>query len=310
MSPRGGRVSAVIVNWNVLPLLRACLASLPAAGVPLSDTVVVDNASADGSDQAVRLEFPEATLLPSGGNLGFPAGVNRGLAAGPGDYVLILNPDTELAPGAIPALVARLDAEPQVGLVAPRLLSADGTPQATRRRFPSLAVLALESTPLARLPVARRVVDRYRCTDSSDAHVQEIDWPYGAAYLVRRDALEEAGGMDAGYFMYSEEVDLCRRLTQLGWRVLYEPAASVLHHEGKKQRTGADGNGGSLQSGEGALRRQAPWSNGRRGPAPVAAWGALVAVGGRSRETGPGTQAGDAQGTVSPLPSCDRHRIA
>jgi N-acetylglucosaminyl-diphospho-decaprenol L-rhamnosyltransferase len=225
-------VAAIIVSWNVRDLVRACLTSLTLPPRP-DEVVVVDNASADGTADVVAAEFPVARLIRAGANLGFAGGVNAGVAAAAGDYLLLLNPDTELRPGALAAMVRLLERDPGAAIVAPALVGADGTRQSSRRRFPSPLMLAVESTALGRAPLLLRLPARYRLEDTSDAHVQSVDWVYGACFMVRRAALEQIGGMDETYFMYSEEVDLCRRLRQLGWAVLYEPAAEVVHHEGK-----------------------------------------------------------------------------
>jgi GT2 family glycosyltransferase len=223
--------------------LRACLASLRSAGLP-TRTVVVDNASADGSAAMVRAEFPEVTLVESGANLGFTRGNNEGLRAlgvlgavgAMGDappLVLLLNPDAELLPGALAALAAALAAAPQAGLVGPLLLNPDGSVQSSRRRFPSVATALAESTPLAWHWPGNPWARRYHMADLPPTAAGPVDWVTGAAMLVRAEVLAALGGFDEGYFMYSEELDLCRRLRAAGWAVRFEPAARVLHHEGQ-----------------------------------------------------------------------------
>ncbi len=233
MTDRASGISIVIVSWNVLALLRECLNSLPGQLRPGDEVIVVDNASADGTEPQLRADFPWVRVLQTGANLGFCAGVNRGIIAGANPYLLVLNPDTRLQPGALDALRALLDRDPVTAVVGPRLLNVDGSRQSSLRSFPTLATLAVESTPLRSLPMLSRLVRCYHRENRSDAHVQEVDWVWGAAFLLRRAALEEAGGLDETYFMYSEEVDLCRRLADLGWHVLFEPAARVVHHHGK-----------------------------------------------------------------------------
>jgi len=233
MAEAQSAVSAVIVTWNVLPSLQACLGSLQPQLQPADEVIVVDNASGDGTEACLRADYPWVRVLQTGANLGFCAAVNRGLAAGRGDYLLVLNPDTELLPGALDAMRALMDRDRGIAVVGPRLLDSDGRPQSSLRAFPTWATLFVESTPFQHVPGLSRLADRFYLADRSDAHVQQVDWVWGACFLVRRQALEEVGGLDEAYFMYSEEVDLCRRLAWLGWEAVFEPAARVVHHHGK-----------------------------------------------------------------------------
>ncbi len=227
--------SIVIVSWNVGDLLCACLRSLPAAaGSDLAtEVIVVDNASTDGTPARVRAEFPTVRLLAETRNHGYARGNNLGIAAARGRTVLLLNPDTEMRPGALIHLLAYLDAHPACGLVGPRLLNADGSSQSSRRRFPTPGTALIESTPLqAHFPDCPPL-RRYYVRDRSDDVAQEVDWVTGACMLARRRALAAVGGFDPGYFMYSEELDLCRRLQRAGWRIGYMPDAVVVHHGGQ-----------------------------------------------------------------------------
>ncbi len=255
-------LSIIIVSWNVRDLLRACLRSVVSgqeSGVrnqtpegltpvpcPLSlEIIVVDNASSDGSAAMVADEFPGIKLIVNSENLGFTRGNNQGLAVVHGRYILFLNPDTVILGEALTTMVAYMDEHPQAGALGPRLFYADGTPQSSRRRFPTLATALFESTPLAwHWPASlNRWARRYRMEDEPAVEVretpktidegEEVDWLVGAALLVRREALEQIGGFDEGYFMYSEELDWCRRARDAGWRVIYLPAAEVMHYEGK-----------------------------------------------------------------------------
>jgi len=226
-------LSVIIVNWNVRDLLRRCLhsilASLPACQLEI---IVVDNGSTDGSPEMVRTEFPQVHLMANPDNRGFTAANNQGLAVARGRYVLLLNPDTEVVGDALETLVAFADAHPDVGVVGPQLLNPDGTVQSSRRRFPTLATALLESTWLQ--PYApRRLLARYYVLDRPDDEVQDVDWVTGAALMARREAVEQVGPLDEGFFMYSEELDWCRRFRAAGWRVVYLPTARIIHHEGK-----------------------------------------------------------------------------
>lgn len=229
------RLSIIIVSWNVRDLLRACLRSLladiDAAGLD-AEIIVVDSASADGAPQMVASEFPSVGLLAQSDNVGFARGNNLGLAVARGAYLLLLNPDTQVQPGAVSEMLSYMQEHPDVGLVGPQLLNPDGSHQSSRRRFPTLATFIWESTWLQ--PYApRAVLRRYYAQDLPDDAVNDVDWVSGAAMLTRRAVVEQVGGLDEGYFMYSEELDWGRRIRLAGWRVVYLPSARIIHHVGK-----------------------------------------------------------------------------
>jgi GT2 family glycosyltransferase len=242
-------LSIIIVSWKVRELLRACLASLRASrgfafesgpdalGAELSaEAIVVDNGSADGSAAMVTADFPWVRLLANASNRGFTAGNNQGLAVSRGRYVLFLNPDTEVTDGALATMVAYMEDHPEAGALGPQLRYGDGSLQSSRRRFPTFAMAVFESTPLAwHLPERRNPwARRYRCEDRpAGPEPQVVDWVVGAALLARRAVLNQIGGFDEGYFMYSEELDWCRRAAGAGWQVVYLPSAVIVHHEGK-----------------------------------------------------------------------------
>jgi N-acetylglucosaminyl-diphospho-decaprenol L-rhamnosyltransferase len=237
-------LAIIIVSWNVRELLRRCLRAVEAslAGSRLCYEVwVVDNASHDGTPTMLRAEFPSVRLLESGANLGFAGGNNlalRALLAGPAatvpSYVLLLNPDTEPVGDALPLLVAMLEQRPELVAVGPRLVYGDGTSQSSRRRFPSLATLFWESTPLERRWPANPWARRYHCADQPDAVAQAVDWLVGAALLVRVAAIRRAGLFDERFFMYSEELEWQARLQAAERKsIYYLPTALVVHHEGK-----------------------------------------------------------------------------
>jgi N-acetylglucosaminyl-diphospho-decaprenol L-rhamnosyltransferase len=225
-------LSVVIVSWNVRDLLRQCLGTL-ADSHPLSlEVIVVDNASADDSVDMLRAEFPTVRLIANSDNRGFPAANNQGIAVAQGRYVLLLNSDTEVVGGALATMIAFADAQPDVGVVGPQLLNPDGSVQSSRRRLPTWATAFFESTWLQ--PYApRRLLERYYVLDQPDHAILDVDWVKGAALMARREAIEQVGLLDEGFFMYSEELDWCRRFREAGWRVVYLPTAQITHHEGK-----------------------------------------------------------------------------
>jgi N-acetylglucosaminyl-diphospho-decaprenol L-rhamnosyltransferase len=230
-------VAVVVVSYNVRPLLEHCLATaqraldaLRAAGGGRQHhgrLVVVDNASADGSAALVRERFPGVALVENRDNVGFGAACNQGLALAR-DAVLFLNPDAELAPDALLRLVERLERTPAAALVGPRLAYPDGRPQPSRRRFPTLATLLLESTPLEWRWPHWSALRRYRFVGEPEAAAR-VDWLSGACLLGRVSALRDVGGFDPHFFMYFEEVDLSRRLVSHGWETWYDPAGTVAH---------------------------------------------------------------------------------
>lgn len=244
-------VSAIIVNWNTRPLLERAIRSLGAGGgrleaapslqlqplapdlQPPLELIVVDNGSTDGSAELVRAAFPWARLVANPDNRGFTAAVNQGLALARGRYLLLLNSDARLLPGSLEAMVAYLDAHPRVAVVGPRLLNPDGSTQSSRRRFPTPATAFVESTPLQRLWPSHPLLRRYYMLDRSDDATQEVDWLVGACLLVRRAAVDQVGPLDERFFMYSEELDWCRRFRAAGWQVVYLAEARAVHEHGK-----------------------------------------------------------------------------
>jgi GT2 family glycosyltransferase len=232
-------LTIIIVSWNVRDLLRRCLGSLeggPSQPPNLESrlqVIVVDNASADGSVEMVRSEYPHVRLVVNDENRGFTAANNQGLALGEGRYLLLLNPDTEVVGDALATMVRHMDAHPEVGVVGPQLCYPDGSLQPSRRRFPTLATGLVESTVVQEWWRDNRILRRYYMADTADDAIQAVDWVVGACLLVRREAYEQVGGLDEGFFMYSEEMDWCRRIKNAGWEVVYLPTAMVVHHEGK-----------------------------------------------------------------------------
>lgn len=235
-------LSVLIVNWNVAPLLRQCLASIIASpGVTLdpaqpgihTELIVVDNASSDESRAMLEREFPEVQVIANDTNVGFTRANNQGLRAARGRAVLFLNPDTELIGDALRTMMRYLEDHPDVGVVGPQLRYSDGRVQSSRRRFPTLATAFLESTLLQQWWPDNAVARRYYLADRPDDQEQDVDWVMGACFLVRRQTIDQVGGFDERFFMYSEELDWCRRARAAGWRVVYLPTAQVVHHEGK-----------------------------------------------------------------------------
>ena len=244
-------LSIIIVSWNVRALLDGCLHSLrpligargagPAgadavASPPPVEVIVVDNASTDGTVAWLAQAWPGVQVIASRRNLGFGRGNNAGLARARGAWLLLLNPDTVVAPGAVETLIAFLAAHPAAGLAAPRLRYADGRLQRNAFRFPGLAQVFLDLFPLHARLVESRLNGRYPAEQHAAAAPFPIDHPLGAAMLVRRAVYTQVGGFDEGFFMYAEEVDWCRRIRAAGWEIWQVPAAVVVHLAGQSTR--------------------------------------------------------------------------
>ena len=232
--PSSPDISILIVSWNVRDLLLACLAALPDAVADATyEVILVDNASQDGTVDAVREAFPQVQIIANQENRGFTGGNNQALALARGRSLLLLNPDTRPLPGSIAELHRFLQSHPDVGAVGPRLWYGDGSPQPNRRRFPTLSTLFTESTIIQHYLPGLPLFAHYIMADQPDDQVQEVDWLVGAALMVRREVYQQVGGLDEGFFMYSEELDWCRRIKAAGWRICYDPAAEIIHYEGK-----------------------------------------------------------------------------
>lgn len=223
-------LDVAIVNHNTREHLRACLQSVVAER-PRA-VVVVDNASTDGSPAMVGQEFPWVKLLANPGNPGYGAGANQALAACRAPFVLLLNSDTRLMPGALAALGGYLRRHPRAGLAGPRLVYLDGRPQPSIYSFPTPLNVLLEETTvfraIRRVPGLREWFPR-TATQTDDG---PADWVLGAALAIRRKAFEQVGGFDASFFLYAEEIDLSYRLAQAGWETHFTPAATVIHAGG------------------------------------------------------------------------------
>jgi len=218
------RCSVLIVSFNTCQLTLQAIGSV--ASLPDVETIVVDNASRDGSAAAIARQFPQVRLVRADRNLGFGGGVNRASGEASGEFLLVLNSDACLRPGALDLLLELMRAEPRAALVAPALTYPDGRPQSAAFAFPGLLQIALDLHPVNRL-MESRVNGRIRARQP-----RQIDHPLGACMLVRRAAWREVGPLDEGYFMYLEEIDWCRRARALGWQIWHQPQAVALHHGG------------------------------------------------------------------------------
>ncbi len=225
------RVAVVVVSFEAREALLAGFGALRAhASLPL-EIVVVDNASTDGSVDAVRAAHPEALVIANPENVGFARACNQGWRASSAPYVLFLNPDAEVTPGTVEALVRLLESRPEVGAAGPRTRSTDGAIQVSTG--PDLTPLAERRQRRLVLGVARREARALAEAEALHAREHEPQWVSGSCLIARRAALEAVSGFDERFFLYEEDADLCRRLRSAGWRVVFTPAAEVRHHLGR-----------------------------------------------------------------------------
>ncbi len=239
--PEAARVAVVIVNYQSYDELHACLASIDRLCGPVA-VVVVDYESNKESADALVATNPFITLIRKSTNDGFAVGINCGARAADAPFLLFLNPDCVLEPSACCTLAAWMEAHPDVGASGPRIRNADGTLQASARRFPDLSTaIAGRSSWLTRVlpgnPISKRNLP---ARDPSLATPVDVDWVSGACMLVRREAFEAVGGMDEGFFLYWEDADFCRRLKTAGWKTVYVPAAGATHIGGRSSRHAAE----------------------------------------------------------------------
>ena len=227
-------LSVCIVNWNTRQDLEEALRSVFESDPELSiEVIVLDNASGDGSADMVRQRFPQVTLIQSTDNTGFARGYNRAAAAATAPYLLILNPDTVVQAGALGRLVRFMDSHPDAAAAGPCLLNSDGTLQFSCRRFPRPMVGLLRNTIIGRLAPRNRFTRDYLMQDWDHRSIRHVDWVSGAAICIRREAWDQIGGFDEGYFMYSEDMDWCLRAEQAGWKIYYVPEAVIVHRIGR-----------------------------------------------------------------------------
>lgn len=230
-------VSIVVLSWNTRDLLLRCLEAVHRHPPPGEwEGVVVDNASGDGSAEAVAERFPAWTLVRNRRNEGYARGNNQGIARTTGDLVLLLNSDTVVGEGSLDRLVRELRDHPRLAIAAPQLRNPDGTVQRSCMRFPSLLTALFFDTWLERLFPGNPVNARYFYRDFDHEQTREVDQPPGACLLLRREALEEVGLLDEDLFLFFNDVDLCLRLRRAGWGIRFVADARVRHEVGASTR--------------------------------------------------------------------------
>lgn len=223
------QLSILIVNWNTGAVLMQCLHALRVQALPEDwEIIVMDNASQDDSVGILRSQFPNVLLLASTENIGYARGNNLAAAQAQGRYLLLLNPDTIVSQETLAALLAFMEEHPHIGACSPRLLLPDGTPQP----------YAFGADPRPGYLLRRgwnRLVHHRSLHDWAIDTPQSVDWVSGACMMLRRKAWEQMGGFDEDFFMYFEDNDLCLRLRQAGWQIVYYPLLGITHLGGASE---------------------------------------------------------------------------
>jgi N-acetylglucosaminyl-diphospho-decaprenol L-rhamnosyltransferase len=227
------RWAAVVVNYESGPPLTTCVESLlrddTAGGPP--EVVVIDNGSNDGSIAELHAAFPEVPVITPGANLGYSRAANLGIAATRAPVVAVLNPDAEIETGTAAALMARFDADDGLAAVGPQIANPDGSRYPSARSAPSMGD-AIGHAVLGGVVPDNRFTRSYRQLDADPEQARTVGWVSGAAVWLRREALDRVGGWDERFFLFFEDVDLCRRLGADGWGIVYEPGGHVIHAVG------------------------------------------------------------------------------
>jgi len=226
------KLDICIVSWRMQGLLRGCLRSV--IGRPEVDKiVVVDNASGDGTVEMVESEFAQVWLIANAHNAGFATGNNQAIRVTEAPLILLLNPDTQVQENSLSKLLGAFKEDERIGGVAAQLVFPNGLIQRSCRSFPEPAALFYDATGLSRLFPQNSMLGRYRMTYWDHRSRREVDQPMASALALRRQALDEVGIFDQEFPLYFNDVDLCYRLRQAGWKIVFEPQARVIHHFGE-----------------------------------------------------------------------------
>lgn len=227
-------VSVIVVNWNTRDALRRCLDSVAATASELQiETIVIDNGSWDGSQEMVRAAYPTVTLVENSDNVGFARANNQGATYAHAPLLLLLNSDAAVLPGALDAATTYMRAHKDAGAVGLRLLNDDLTPQPSGKRFPTLASTIVGLSPL---PERWRAACDRRRNARDYTRIADVDEVSAAAVMVRRDLFNALGGFDRCFYFFGEDVDLCWRIKEQGYRIAYLPAARAIHSWGGARR--------------------------------------------------------------------------
>jgi GT2 family glycosyltransferase len=222
-------ISIIIVNYKSQKKALSCVESVKASDMAgLSyEIIIIDNASGDEGAETIREKFSDVILIKSGKNLGMGGGNNLGIKKAKGDYILILNPDIFVNHGAIKKLYDYIKEDKSIGLLAPKLLNPDGSLQYSCFRDFNFFTPVLRRTFLGK--IFTDSVDKFLMKDFDHNEIKKVDWVMGSCFVIKKELMDELGGFDERFFMYFEDTDLCRRLRQAGYKIIYYSETAATH---------------------------------------------------------------------------------
>jgi len=227
-------LSIIITNYKNPDLLKLCINSILNNVKNIEyEIIVADSATEEVTEMMMREEFPAVKFFPFAQNVGFKKLVNTGIESSLGDYFLILNGDILVKKNSVEKMLEYAKKDNTLGMIGPRLLNFNGTPQDSCFRFYKPITIMYRRTVLGRLPFARKHLEWFLMKDYNRKEPMDVDWLMGSAMLIPRKAFEKVGPMDERFFMYMEDVDWCRRFWENGYKVLYYPLVEMLHYHGK-----------------------------------------------------------------------------
>lgn len=226
-------ISIIIVTWNSQDFIRNCLDSIYLLPDKVRyEIIVVDNGSSDNTPKMVREFYPEVNLIENKKNLGYAKANNQGMEKSQGNYILLLNPDTQLMENSLVSMYEFMEANPQVGALGPKLLNPDKSVQPSCREFPTLSTLMWEFSGLSRAFPKSKIFGIWRMGYFAFDQPKEVDQPMGSCLMLKGETLKDVGFFDENFSMFFNDVDLCYRIKNAGWRIYFFPDAQVIHHRG------------------------------------------------------------------------------
>jgi GT2 family glycosyltransferase len=230
-------LSIIIVTWNSEEFIRNCLDSIfLSQGNFSSEVIVVDNNSSDETGKIVEQLYPQVNLIQNKKNSGYAKANNQGIEEASGEYILLLNPDTQILEDSLSLMYGVMEENPDIGALGPKLLNPDKSIQASCREFPTFSTLIWEFSGLSRLFPRSRVFSRWRMGYFDFDKQRETDQPMASCLMLRRTTLEDVGAFDENFVMFFNDVDLCFRIKKEGWKIWFYPEAKVIHYKGASTR--------------------------------------------------------------------------